>query len=340
MLAAYTELKHAQKVKKLLQEKRLLHYEYLPVKELDHIYFPITKKTKIPNAKIVNTKFRFPQKPQHHTIESLLKNKLTKKQLSIIPKSQEVVGSILILEIPDTLKKKEKVIAQAYLQLIPQVTTVVKKAAVHSGDYRTRKVTILAGKRTKETTHRENGIKLTLNLEKVYYSARSANERLRIAKQIKKLETVLVMFSGAGPFPLVIAKNSPAKTIHAVELNPLGHQYALQNVEQNNLTDKINVLLGDVRKIVPKIKKRFDRIAMPLPKTGEEFLDVALKKSKPGTIIHLYAFLHENDVAQHVKKVKEICKQNKHPVRVLRKVKCGQFSPGTFRMCFDLKVLK
>lgn len=332
MLAAYTELKNAQKVKQFLTKKKLLNNNYLPIKELNHIYFPVTKKVSIKNAKIVNTKLKFKCKPQKVTINSILK--LTDKQLSFLPKSQEIVGKIMILEVPKEIQKKEKQIAEAYLKLNKNITTVVKKERMHEGVYRTRKVKILAGKRTKETIHNENGVKLKLHLEKTYFSARSANERLRIAKQVKPNENVLVMFSGAGPFPLVMAKNAQPKKITAIELNPAAHQFALKNAELNKVN--IHIKNGDVRKILPRMKQQFDRIAMPLPKTGEQFLPLALKRSKKGTIIHLYAFLHETEIKEYSKHIKQLT-QNK--IKILRKVRCGQFSPGTFRMCFDLKVL-
>lgn len=339
MLAAYTELRNAEKIRQFLAKKELLHPEYLPVKELDHIYFPVTQKMAIASAKIVNTKFSFPEREKHITVDQLLKGKLTPKEMEILPRSQEIVGDILILEIPDELKKKEKIIAGAYLQANKQVSTVVKKKEIHTGIFRTRKVTVLAGKKTKETIHHENGIQLKLHLEKTYYSARTANERLRIAKLVKPGEEVLVMFSGAAPYPLVIARNSKAKMVCGVELNPLAHAYAVENVQLNSLQDRVSILHGDVRHKVPPLKKRFDRIVMPLPKTGEQFLDLALLKSKKGTIIHLYAFLEEKDIDGYAQKVKRICKKLDHPVKLLRKVKCGQFSPGTFRVCVDMKVM-
>ncbi len=339
MLAAYTELKNAEKVKQFLIKKNIFHPDFLPVKEMNSIYFPLKKRAKVPKAKTVNTKFSFPSKVRPLTIEDLLKNKLTQNQLILLPKSQEVVGEILILEIPEKLEKKEKLIAEAYLKLHRNIKTVAKKQEMHSGVFRTRKVKILAGKRTKETTHFENGVKIKLNLEQTYFSARSGNERLRISKLVKKGENVLVMFSGAAPFPLVIAKKSLAKSVVGIELNPYAFNYAIGNVDLNNLDHKISLLRGDVRKIIPKMKQKFNRIVMPLPKTGEEFLDLALKKSKKGTVIHLYAFLHETEINKHAKKVSQICKDLKRPVRISRKVKCGQFSPGTFRICFELTVL-
>jgi tRNA (guanine37-N1)-methyltransferase len=340
MLAAYTKLQNAQKVKEVLYKKGVLNLDYMPVKEMGFIYFPVMKKVKAKNTSIVNTKFTFPQKEKKQTIETLLQKKLTKNQFSILPKSQEIVGSIMILEVPEGLEKKEKVIADAYLQLNKNITTVVKKTKIHAGVHRTRKVKILAGKRTKETVHHENGVKVKLHLEKVYFSARSGAERLRIANLLKKGEDVLVMFSGCAPFPLVIARNSSANHVWGIELNPRGHIYAVENVAMNKLNDMISVQDGDVRTIVPKLQKKFDRIVMPLPKSSEEFLYLALPAVKKGGWIHLYVFLDEKDIVSEAKRVKKMCTDIGYTVRIARKVKCGQFSPGTFRVCFDMLRIK
>lgn len=339
MLAAYTELKNAQKVKQLLTKKGILNHDFLPVKELGLMYFPITKRSKISNAKTVDTKFKFPEKESAESVEETLKGKLTVKELKMIPKTQEIVGKIMILEIPEELREKEKIVAEAYLESNRQVETVVKKGDIHTGIYRLRKVKILAGKRSKETIHYENGVKIKLNLEKTYFSARSANERLRIAKLVKPKEKILIMFSGAAPYPLVISKHSEATMVYGVEINPEAYNYAVENVNLNKFEDRITLCLGDVREVLPKIEKKFDRIIMPLPKTGEEFLDIALRKIKKNGMIHLYQFLNEMEINKRGKEISGICKKHKHPVKVIKKVKCGQFSPGTFRVCFDIKVL-
>lgn len=339
MLAAETSLQNAQSVKEYLAKRNLINQNFLPTKEFDSIYFPLTKKVQVPHANVINTKFHFTPKPHNLTVEEVLKDKLTKKEIKILPKSQEVVGDILILKIPQELEKKEKIIAEAYLKTHSSVKVVVNKEAAHAGEYRLRKVKILAGENRKETIHQENGVKLKLHLERTYFSARSGNERLRVAKLVQPNENVLVMFSGAAPYPLVIAKHSQAQMVYGIEINPWAHQYALESVELNNLQDRIKIFEGDVRKILPTIKITFDRIAMPLPKTGEEFLDIALPKVKKNGFIHLYAFLGEKDIAAHAKKVVIICKKLGYSVKIIKKVKCGQFSPRVFRVCFDIKVI-
>ncbi|GAG38880.1 unnamed protein product, partial [marine sediment metagenome] len=178
-----------------------------------------------------------------------------------------------------------------------------------------------------------------LNVENCYFSPRLSNERKRIADLVKNNEEILLMFSGVAPYPLVIAKNSNPKTIYAVEINPKAHKYAVENIKLNKLENKIKLFKGDVRKIIPKLNKKFNRIAMPLPKGGENYLDLALKKIKNKGIIHFYDFLHENQFDEAVEKIDLACKKAKKKYKIIRLVKCGQFGPGIFRICVDFKVL-
>ncbi len=336
MYAAIAKLEKAQEVKQFIVKHDLFDYNFLPRKEKGLIYFPIVSKTKIPGAEVKKVSFKFPVKKKKLNVEEILKKKLTKEQWALVPKTQEVIGKIMLLEMPEELVSKEKLIAETYLKVNKNIETVVKKDEMHTGVCRLRKVKILAGKRSKETIHLENGVKIKLGLEKTYFSARLANERLRIAKLIRKPEEVLVMFSGAAPYPLVLAKNSQVKSILGVEINEQAHQFAQENIKLNKFEDKISVKVGDVRKVLPTIKKKFNRILMPLPKTGEEFLDVALNKIKSKGMIHLYAFLDEREFKEFPNKIRSICGKNK--IMILRKVKCGQFSPAIARYCFDIKV--
>jgi len=337
MLAACAELKNAEKVKQFLVKHNLWNRDYLPMKALNEMFFPLNKAAKVPSARVKRVKLNFELRPDKITIKSLLAKKLTEKQVALLPKSQEIIGSILVLEIPPGLEKKEKLIAEAYLKLLPRIETVVKKAKIHSGEYRTRTVKVLAGKKTKETIHRESGVQLKLHLEKAYFSPKSANERLRIARQVKPGEEVLVLFSGIAPFPLVLAKNSSASKIYGIEMNPLAHGYAVANVHLNKAQNVV-IHRGDVRLVLPKWRSKFDRIVLPLPKASEQFLEVVLPKAKKGSMIHLYSFLNEKDLSSSARKIKTLCKQEGREVRVLRTVKCGSFSPGIFRVCFDIKV--
>lgn len=273
------------------------------------------------------------------SLKEALKGKLTANELELVPSSFDIVGSIAILEIPDGLKKKEKLVAKEFMNLFKQVKTVVKKSGIHYGKYRRQKLMVIAGEKTKIAECKESGIIMNVDLENCYFSSRLGTERLRIAQQIVPGEKVLVMFSGVAPYPLVIAKNSKADLIYGIELNPVAHKFAEKNVALNKLGHKITLFKGDVTKVVPKLKEKFDRIIMPMPKTALTFLKTAFKAAKKGTIIHFYGFGREDEFPGIVEKIKKECKKSKKKCKILNVAKAGQYAPYVFRVCVDFRLL-
>jgi len=266
-----------------------------------------------------------------------LKGKLSKKQLELVPNSFDVVGNILIFsDFPKELGKKEKLIGKIILNNYKNVKTVLKKTKKYSGKFRLPKLKFIIGENTKETVHKENDIILKLNVEEVYFSLRLSNERLRINDLVKKNEKILVMFSGCAAYPINISKNTKAKKIIGIEMNPVAHKYALENLKLNKIKN-VELMKGDVRKEIPKLTTKFDRILMPLPKGAEKFLDLVLKKISKNGIIHFYDFSEEDKYEEIIKKIKHGCKKSKKNCKILRIIKCGQFSPKVNRICVDIK---
>lgn len=271
-------------------------------------------------------------------LKYLLNGKLTKKELALVPSSYDIVGSIIIFsDFPKELSKKEKIIGSELLKIHNQIVSVFKKTKKYSGTYRIPKLKLLAGENSRETEYKENNIRLKIDVEKVYFSPRSSEERKRIFQQVKCNESVLVMFSGCGVYPLVISKNTKAKDIIGIEINPIAHKYALENIKLNK-TKNIKLIKGDVNKILPKINKKFDRIIMPLPKGAESFLNLAISKAKKNGIIHLYCFTEEGKYEDITNRINNECKKKKKQCKILNIKKCGQFSPRVYRTCIDFKV--
>jgi len=188
------------------------------------------------------------------TLRNALTGKLTPAELYFLTTSYDIMGNVIIIDIPPELIKRQAVIGKTLLQMHKNVTTVCKRVGIHSGVFRTQKVKVIAGKKTKEATHRENNVSLTLDVEKVYYSARSSSERQRVASLVKPGESVLVMFAGCAPFVCVIAKNTQVKEVFGIEINPTGHYYGQLNIK-NNKIHNASLILGDVRKVVPDFYK-------------------------------------------------------------------------------------
>ena len=92
-----------------------------------------------------------------------------------LPHSYDIIGSILIFESKQKMTKiQEKKIAEELLKINKNIKIIAKKADIYKGKYRTRKIQIIAGENRKETLHKENGIKIKLDVEKCYFSSRSS----------------------------------------------------------------------------------------------------------------------------------------------------------------------
>lgn len=272
------------------------------------------------------------------TLKESLQGKLSASELALVPSSFDIVGDLAIFsDFPKLPAGKEKLIGEALLQLHRNIKVVLKKVGKYAGEFRTPRLKIIAGEKRKETAHIEHGCRFLLNPEKAYFSARLSNERKRIAEQVKEGESILAMFSGIGVYPIIIAKHKAPKEIFSVEINPAAVTYQQENLMLNKIKN-ILLIKGDVRKVLPSIKKKFDRILMPLPKGGVDFLGLALSKAKKGTVIHFYDFFSEKETLRPEEKVKDACKKAKKKCRILDVVRCGQFGPGIFRVCVDFKI--
>ena len=276
-------------------------------------------------------------------LKEAMKRKLTSKELELMPRSFDTIGTIAVLEIPRELVKKEKLIANEVLKRT-SLKGVFKKSGKISGKLRTRKLKWLAGEKTKETTHVEAGCKFRLNVETCYFSPRLSNDRLTVARHVKLGEKVLCLFSGVGPYPIVIAKNSKAEKVYGIELNKVAAKYADMNVKLNKLKN-VELIQGDVKNALPKLIKKvgkFDRIMMSRPRLDEDFLVEAFSAAKDGTIIHFHDFLKGEDIPSVAyRKIEDAtAKLKKHPkhYKIIKWQKAGDIGPRRYRIRVDFRV--
>lgn len=337
MLTVQVPKEKAEQEKKKLLKLGVFSKEEKITSDNRFVYFPVIKTYKTRYAFIKKKTEQYDEK-KITSLRDAVAERLTKKERAVLRTAYDLVGSIAIIEIPEELEKKEKIIAEILLKNNPKIKTVAKKVGIHIGEFRTQKLKILAGKRTKETVYREHGISLKLNIEKVYFSPRLSTERKRIADRVKPGETILVMFSGCGPYLAVLGKHTKAKELMGIEINPLAHKYAVENMQRNHISNA-KLYQGDVRAITPALKKTFDRIIMPLPRSADSFLDVALRVAKPGAIIHLYSFGREEDLQQIQKNIQAIAKKENKICKIINTIRCGQYAPRKFRFCIDINVI-
>lgn len=252
----------------------------------------------------------------------------------------DITGNIAIIKFKKGVKQTEKKkVANNLLKTQGSVRTVLEKSQKFSGRLRTLKTKYIAGEKNKEAFYKENNAEFRFNVETCYFSPRLASERKEIAAMVKKGEEVLVLFGGVAPFAIVIAKNSPASRVVSVELGRECSKYALENVKRNKLQNKVEIIQGDVNRILPKIKTKFDRIVMARPNLKASFLDVSYPKIKKGGIIHYYGFYNETDLAQLKELIEKEAKKAKRKIKILKIKKAGDIGVRKYRYRVDIKVL-
>jgi tRNA (guanine37-N1)-methyltransferase len=260
---------------------------------------------------------------------------LSDEERRLLVGAYDVVGDIAIIIVPEPLVAREEEIARAILAGNRRIKVVAKRDGIYGGEFRTIPLKILAGENRKETEVREFGLRLRLNPETVYYSVRSGNERRRIAALVKALESVLVLFSGIAPYPLVISRFSAAREIVGIEKNPAAHAYAAENLRLNRKQTNISLHLGDVREALATLATTFDRVVMPLPTAAEQFLPIALKALRPSGVLHYYALQRIDLFSQAIVSFTAACQAQGRTVKDIRLTRCGHSAPGTFRICLD-----
>jgi tRNA (guanine37-N1)-methyltransferase len=260
-----------------------------------------------------------------------------------MPRSFDIIGSrdkaVAIVEIPPTLKDFEHEVAEAIMKRHRNVKSVLVKESERFGESRIRRYRVIAGDPNTEVIHRESGCLYKLDPQKVYFSPREGRERERIAEMVHEGEMILVMFSGVGPYPIMIAKRRDDVRIVAVESNPYAHNYCLENIHLNRVQDKVLPLLGDVRDVCPRLASTFDRIVMPLPKGAHQYLDVAIPLLKCGGIIHFYHWAREPDLFSQAEEILSRASESfGRRAEFLGRVRVSQYSPRVWKIRIDAQI--
>jgi len=277
-------------------------------------------------------------------IRVLLADKLEPWELKLIYKSYDNVGDIAIIRVPEPLKERSKIIAEAVMQTHKRIKAVWRQASPVSGDFRLHGLEFVLGERKTETIHREHGCIFKVDLEKCYFSPRLSYERMWIARQIQPGEVVLNMFAGVGCYSIVIAKHSKLEKIVSIDINPVAIQYMQENVKLNKVEEKVVLVQGDAKKVIEeRLQNVADRVLMPLPEKAYEYLDYALLALKPtGGWIHYYDFEHAKKPEDPIEKIESKVSEKLQMLGVNFIVEFGRIvrttGPNWYQVVLDIHV--
>ena len=314
----------------VLLDHEILDPDYRIFSSDGDLYIPLIKE---PSSII------FDQLPECAEVKEQYFEKLNKRPtledlLGYVPQ-YEVVGDIAIIE---SDPENEITVAEALIDVHPNIKTVIASIGPVEGEYRIRKYRIIKGRPTTETIHKEHGCRYFLDITKAYFTPRLSTERDRILSQISPRDVVVDMFAGIGPYSILIAKKSGAKKVVAIDKNPDAIVYLKKNVDLNRL-DNVEVVESDAYDAADQYKNSADHVIMNLPHSAHEFLEPALRISKEGGIVHFYDIIHEDDMFEgSVRKIETACQRSNKCIQIkdLRIVR--SYAPHQYNICIEFQV--
>ena len=304
--------KQGEKAVALTNKAKIIDKEFEVQRDEDFLYIPLISqpgedslKTLRENGltyQILARTFQ-ERKKEKPSLTEALATELPPHLLASLPHAVDFVGDIAIVEVPPELDLYKKTIGGAVLKTHKNIRTVLAKAGAIGGIFRLREFGVIGGEQKTETVHREFGCQYAVDVAKVYFSPRLSYEHKRVASLVREDETVLDMFSGVGPFAILIAKTHQNIKVYTIDANPYAFEYLKKNLRLNRTLGKVHPFLGDARQVVDeKVTGVADRVIMNLPEKAIEFVDAACRALKPhGGAIHFYSFVNASDTVEATK---------------------------------------
>jgi len=274
-------------------------------------------------------------------LKRVLQDVLSEEENEQLISAFDQIHQIIVVRIPDSLVSKKQIIGKTLLEQVSTANSVFYQSSPVEGDFRTRKLEVIAGEDKTQTEYKENGCRFIVDVEKAFFSPRLSTERERIAGLVKDGEVIINMFGGVGMFSVLAAKNMSC-TVYNIDLNPVAAQLCKENVQINKLKGEVISLNGDATEVInEQLVGKADRVLMLLPERSDEFLDAALTGLKDEGIIHYYSHMHA-DKKQDAGKLSEehFMSVNKTNADIITSRNVRPVGPRFYQTVVDVKISK
>lgn len=275
-------------------------------------------------------------------LKELLQERLDRTELEKLSSSFDIIGTIAIIKIPESLTSKRKLIADALIEEIRPVKSVFCQVSAIEGDYRLRKLELISGENSPITVYKEHGCTFKVDVINTYFSPRLSTERLRIAKLTEPNEVIVNMFGGVGTFSIIISRYNKSAKVYSIDSNPIAIDMCRQNIEMNKLTGNVFPVLGDAEQEIHKgLKGIAKRVLMPLPEKAKDFVDAAVSSLENGSgtihyFCHVGADNKKNAIQNGIMDTSESFSKFDHTIRNVRVVR--EVGPRFYQIVSDVMV--
>jgi len=325
----------AEPVKRRLKKLGLYDGKRRPRREDEYVLLPVINNPQIEGLGYEVLPVELPLRPErqiYKNLESVLAERLSREELKYL-RRYDVIGNIAVIQIPPELEHRIEDIVWGLRKVHPFLKVIARKG-FHEGAFRIRDYSIIWGEKRLETVHKENGVRIKVDLSKAFFNPRMKGERYRLAQLVRNGERVLIPFAGVLPYALVIARYKRVK-ITAIELNREAYELGLENIELNKerLKGEIEFIHGDVFEVLPELPT-YDRVISPTPR-GVDALALTLSRAEKW--LHYYDFVHEGEIERFRARILKECRKLGRGCNVRIK-KVSDFKPHVFKVCADVEI--
>lgn len=225
--------------------------------------------------------------------KDLLAERLPREVVSRLPRSFDVIGDIALIKLPEDLKPYGREISEAIAKIHARVRAVYSRGPAE-GTLRIPRLHHLWGEERTETVYRENGLRLSVDISKMYVNPRLGSERLRVASEILDGELVLDVFSSYGAFALNIARLR-ASTVVAIDINTAALEHMARSVRMNKLRGEAHPLVSDALE-PPLIGRKFTTVISDNPTNALDAVSKISDLLRKGGRAYIYALTEDPEI--------------------------------------------
>ncbi|WP_372479705.1 class I SAM-dependent methyltransferase family protein [Halomicrobium sp. HM KBTZ05] len=320
----------------------------------DSVAVPVTS---VPADLAVRDVVKQVGEPRLRDLDDYLRDRgWTDAEIDLAPASWAVVGSVVLVDVGDAPRPEE--VGEALLQLHGEADTVLARGPI-TGEHREPAVEVVAGTGDTETVHREHGTAYALDLAEVMFSPGNKAERSHMGEVVREAhegrsesgastsasgaiesgerERVLDMFAGIGYFTLPMAR--AGATVTAVERNPASFRYLIENVQLNEVADRVQPYRADCRDVTPDLAADpVDRIVMGYYE-AHEYLDAALPALAPGGVVHMHEATPDGLVFERpIERIEAAAADAGRGVEILDTRRVKSYSEGVAHVVVDARI--
>lgn len=170
------------------------------------------------------------------------------------------------------------------------------------GNSRIRDLKLIYGEGEPKAFHRENHIKLYVDLSKAYFSPRLATARIRVLNNVLKFkhDVVIDMYTGIAPISILLKKNGI--NVYSFDINPEAVKIAKLNFQLNKVQGNLAIANSNS---LAKCLAKADQIIMNNPTQRIETSLEVMEHFK-GKVIHLFLMLKKDQKIEEIFKGTEI----------------------------------